>query len=399
MSEAVRPNLGHLSNAVIAFIFAASAPVAIILGVGVHGGLAPGDMASWIFGAFTLNGLFTLFMSWRYRQPVALFWTIPGTVLVGPALQHLSFAEVVGAFFATGALLTVLGLSRLVGRIMAWIPMPIIMAMVAGVFLRFGLDWIGAFGTGPWIAIAMTATFVLLTVLPLRVPPMIGVLAVGIIAAVLLPGGSSTGGTAAGMVLGDVVARPNLYMPVFSLRAMVELVLPLTVTVLAAQNAQGIALLAARGHKPPVDAITTACGIASLFTAAVGCVSTCLAGPSNAILAGSGAREGHYVSALILGVLSLAFGLLAPLFVGLLLAAPQAFAATLAGLALLRVLQSSFQSAFAGRFGLGALITFMVTLSGHALFGIGAPFWGLVFGALTSLVLERGDYRALRAAP
>jgi benzoate membrane transport protein len=28
---------------------------------------------------------------------LAFFWTIPGTVLVGPALGHLSFAEVIGA--------------------------------------------------------------------------------------------------------------------------------------------------------------------------------------------------------------------------------------------------------------------------------------------------------------
>ena len=48
---------------------------------------------------FFLNGLLTVLACWLYRQPLAFFWTIPGTVLVGPALAHLSFAEVIGAFY------------------------------------------------------------------------------------------------------------------------------------------------------------------------------------------------------------------------------------------------------------------------------------------------------------
>ena len=83
-------------------------------------------------------------MSWAYREPLCFFWTIPGTVLVGPALQHLSFAEVIGAFYATGVLILVIGASGWVRRAMQAVPMPIVMGMVAGVFLRFGLDLVRA---------------------------------------------------------------------------------------------------------------------------------------------------------------------------------------------------------------------------------------------------------------
>ena len=61
-------------------------------------------------------------------------------MLVGPALGHLSFPEVIGAFLATGVLMLLLGLSGWVRRAMDAVPMPIVMAMVAGVFLRFGVD-------------------------------------------------------------------------------------------------------------------------------------------------------------------------------------------------------------------------------------------------------------------
>ena len=42
---------------------------------------------------------------------------------------------------------------------------------------------------------------------------------------------------------------------------MVELVVPLAITVLVVQNGQGIAVLTAAGHEPPVNAITVACGV------------------------------------------------------------------------------------------------------------------------------------------
>ena len=86
------------------------------------------------------DGFISLLFCWLYRQPLVFFWTIPGAVLVGPALEHLTFPQVVGAYYATGLLMLILGLSGWVRRIMAAIPMPIVMAMVSGVFLQFGLD-------------------------------------------------------------------------------------------------------------------------------------------------------------------------------------------------------------------------------------------------------------------
>jgi benzoate membrane transport protein len=85
-------------------------------------------------------------------------------------------------------------------------------------------------------------------------------------------------------------------------------------------------------------------------------------------------------------------GLLAPLFTRLMLAAPAAFIATLGGLAMLRVLQASFVTAFNSRFTLGALITFVVTVADIAIFNIGAAFWGLIAGLAVAWLLERADF-------
>ena len=71
---------------------------------------------------------------------------------------------------------------------------------------------------------------------------------------------------------------------------------------------------------------------------------------------------------------------------------PSAFIATLAGLALIRVLQTSFSISFSGRFTFGALISFLVTVADQPILSIGAPFWGLVFGFLTAWLLEKKDF-------
>src|SRR4029453_17018665 len=112
--------------------------------------------------AFFINGLITVVFSWLYRQPLAFFWTIPGTVLVGQSLTHLSFPQVVGAYYATAVLMLVLGATGSVKRAMALVPMPIVMGMVAGVFLRFGLDLVHAVFADAVIAGPMVVAFLLL---------------------------------------------------------------------------------------------------------------------------------------------------------------------------------------------------------------------------------------------
>jgi benzoate membrane transport protein len=375
------------TGALAAFIFAATGPVAIILTVAIRGGLAPSDVASWIFGGFLVNGLVSIAFSWIYRQPLVLLWSIPGTVLVGPALTHLAFPEVIGAFLETGILMLVLGLSGWVRRSMEAIPLPVVMGMVSGIFLRFALDVVYAMRDRFWIAAPMVGVFLAVSAIPIlarRVPPLIAAMVVGAIIFIAL------GDFRPGIGYADVLALPKVHSPLFSWQATVELVIPLAIAVLAVQNGQGIAVLRAAGHHPPVNAITVACGAVSMVTAFIGTVSTCLTGPVNAIISSAGERRRQYTAGIGVGLLAVGFGLLAPLVTRLMLAMPSAFVSTLGGLALLRVLQAAFTVAFAGRYTLGALVAFVVTVADVTIANIGAPFWGLVFGFALSWLLEDG---------
>lgn len=380
----------HAANGFAAFLFAASGPLAIILATGSRGQLSEAELASWVFGSLAINGAISIAYCLIWRQPLVFFWTIPGTVLVGPALAHLTFAEVVGAYIATGFLMILLGVTGWVRRVMALVPMPIVMGMVAGVFLDFGLEWVRAFRIDPAIAISMTAAFLAVSAFPdvaRRLPPLIVALAAG--ALVVAAEGTFT----PQFDSGNLFAEPRLQLPQLSWMAMVELVVPLTITVLVVHNGQGVAVLTAAGHTPPVDKIAIGCGASTVVSAFVGAVPTCLTGPVNAIIASGGDRKGQYTAGVFVGVLAIGFGLVAPLVTRLMLSTPPAFIATLAGLALLRVLQGAFGIAFQGRFTIGALVTFLVTVAGIPILNIGAPFWALIAGTFVSLIMERAEWR------
>ncbi|UUL75412.1 benzoate/H(+) symporter BenE family transporter [Pseudarthrobacter sp. Fe7] len=161
------------------------------------------------------------------------------------------------------------------------------------------------------------------------------------------------------------------------------------------QNGQGIAVLRAAGHNPPVNVFAVVSGAFSVLNAGFGAVSACVTGPTNALLTSSGTRQRHYTAAVAYGLLALAFAALAPTLTRLMLATPKEFVLALGGIAMLRALQQAFVTAFATDFTLGSLVTFVVTISGMNLFNIHAAFWGLVIGYGVSRLLERGDHLSI----
>ncbi len=376
----------EVANGVVGAIFAMTGPVAVILTAAASAGLPPDLVSSWIFGVFVLNGVLTVLACWAYRQPLAFFWTIPGTALVGQAADHLPWSDVLGAYLLTALLLVALGAVGRVDRLMAALPIPVVMAMVAGVFLGFGTGLVSALGTTARVAAPMVLAFVAVALVPRAravLPPVVAAVLVGAAAVVV----TGTGDPVAWPE--SVLAAPVLQAPTFSWAAAAELVLPLAVTVVFVQNAQGMAVLAAAGHRAPMRFVTIACGLVSVPAAMVGAVSSCLTGPTNALLTASGRRERHYAAGIVCGLVAVGFGVLAPLAVALLGAAPAAFVAALAGLALLRALQGAFATAFAGPDVTAPLLTFLVTASGVTFLSLGAPFWGLVTGVVATWLADR----------
>ena len=373
-----------LTNGLVATVFAVTGPVAIILSVASSAGLEKNIVNTWIFAAFGIGGLLTLVLSYLYRQPLAMAWTMPGAALLVSSLGHLTFSEAVGAFLVSGLMMVLLGISGLARWLMEKFPSNIVMAMVAGVFLPFGLNLITGFANTPLISGVAIFSFVVTSVfsrIGRYTPPMLSALVSGIIAAALV---------GKGPVIPDEMpwlAEPTIITPTFSIDAMIELVIPLVISVIAVQNMQGVSVLKTVGYNAPINVLTVVCGYGSLLMGMLGCVPTCLTGPANAILVSSGKKGTHYLGAMLFGFLFALVGLFSPLLIETATSMPRDFILVLGGLAMLPVLTSAFSSAFSfersSRLSdFAAIITFLVTVSDIPIFNIASPFWGLVFGSI-----------------
>lgn len=391
-----RDLIAHLSPAAFgygatAWLFAVTGPFLIYVNVAKQGNLSTMELNSWIFGGYFFCGLLTIMMSLYYRQPLLAAITIPGGVLIGTALTHLSFPEIIGAYLMTGATITLLGITGAVRKGMEWVPMPITMAMVAGVLLPFGMGIITSLQQTPLLSGITLVTFVavsLMTPLARRFPPVLGAIAVGLVVTTLLGGANW-------QLLSFQVAEPALFKPLFTWSAALEVIIPLALTVVAVQNAQGLGILRHMGYQAPFNAVTLMCGLGSILVAPFGSQSVCLAGPMTGIVTNPrvGPREGRFAAALITGFLWMLFGLLSPMATAISQILPPSLIGLLAGLALLEVLARCFAAAFGENFRLGALFTFIITVSHVRFLNIGAPFWGLVGGIVASLLLERQDFK------
>ena len=101
-----------------------------------------------------------------YRQPLVFFWTIPGTVLVVPALCHLSLARGGRRLHRHRPADDRPRLTGRVRRAMAAMPMPIVMGMVAACSCSSAWIWVRAFQLDVQLAAAMTAVFLLTSAVP-----------------------------------------------------------------------------------------------------------------------------------------------------------------------------------------------------------------------------------------
>jgi benzoate membrane transport protein len=181
-------NRGNLTNGFVAALFGMTAPLLLVLAATRAGNLHFNIVSSWLFVGYSLAGLSTIVQALYYRIPTSIAWTLPGTVLVGAALSHMGFDEVVGVYMTTAALLFILGATGLIRPLMARLPMPIAMGMVAGVFLPFGLHIISSFSALPLVAAVTVLAYAAFSWAPRisrQVPPLLGAIIAGLLVTTL----------------------------------------------------------------------------------------------------------------------------------------------------------------------------------------------------------------------
>lgn len=106
-------------------------------------------------------------------------------------------------------------------------------------------------------------------------------------------------------------------------------------------------------------------------------------------------RSKRYTAAASCGLIYVVIGLFGAVITGLLTAFPRELVVAIAGLALLGTIGNGLAMALREEgHREAALITFLVTLSGVVVGGVGSAFWGVVAGSLALFVQQYGRDRA-----
>lgn len=370
----------------VAVLVGFTSSVAIVFSAAQALGAGPAEISSWMWALGLGMGLCSVVPSLWLRQPVMIAWSTPGAAVLATAAAAGGFRlpEAVGAFLVSAALITLFGVTGWFERLMGRIPMPIASALLAGVLARFGLDAFVALQSSFALVLLMLATYLVgRRFWPRYAVP--GVLAVGTAFAALQ----------GRLHLGDVsfaLTVPVFTMPVFTLPAIVSLALPLFIVTMASQNLPGVAAIRAAGYDMPISKLITISGIATLLLAPFGAFALNLSAITAAICMGREAHEDknrRYMAAVSCGLIYCVIGLFGAAVTGVLTAFPRELVVAIAGLALLGTIGNGLASALKeDAHREAALITFLVTLSGLSLWGIGSAFWGVVAGALALFVQQ-----------
>ncbi len=391
-------SLSAFTAGFVAVLVGFTSSVAIVFQAALALGATPAMVASWMWALGIGMGLCSLIPSLWLKKPVMVAWSTPGAAVLATAATAGGFgmAEGVGAFILCAVLITVAGATGWFERVMNRIPLALASALLAGVLARFGLSGFAAAQT----ALPLVVLMLLAYLLGKRFVPRYAVPLTLLIAIVFVAVRAEF--TGANIQFG--LTMPVWVTPTFSLAAFISMSLPLFVVTMASQNLPGVAAIQAAGYADrrqegddagiPISKVITLTGLVTLVLAPFGAFALNLSAITAAICMGPEAHTNparRYTAAASCGAIYVVIGLFGAAITGVLTAFPKELVAAIAGLALLGTIGGALSAALKEETHReAALITFLVTLSGVVIAGVGSAFWGVVAGGIALLVQHYG---------
>ncbi len=366
------------ASAGTAVVVGFAASILIIMEAARAVGASPSQQASWAASLCFGMAITSLVLSWRYKMPIITAWSTPGAVLIATSGAGISYEKALGAFVVAGLLMAATALITPISRVIARIPAPIAAAMLAGVLLKYTLGVPGAALAMPYYVTPLIALFFVLRMgYALFAVPVIVVLAVAF---------AAFGGQMQGPCCGFGITSLELVTPQFDYAVVIGLGVPLYLVTMASQNLPGFAVLRAAGYQPPVSPCLFVTGIGSALLAPFGSHAVNMAAITASLVTGPDTHpdmEQRWKTVFPYAVMYIAVGLAAATCIEILGALPKPLITAVAGLALFSPLMGGMAAMVKEPREIeAALVTFMVTASGLAIYSIGSAFWGLVAGLL-----------------
>jgi benzoate membrane transport protein len=371
-----------VSAGFVATLVGFTSTIALIFHAARSLGATPEQVSSWVLALGLGMGLSTIGLSLWTRAPILITWSTPGAAVIASAASGVSLNEATGAFLVCGLLMLLSGLTRSFERIMDRIPVALASALLAGILAKFALLAFAGGSTHPGLVTTMLLTYLI----GKRWWPryaVLGVLLVG-------TGMAAAQGLLQTQALHLDWARPVWVTPHWSWQAVLGMGLPLFIVTMASQAVPGISAIRVSGYPAPVSPLMNWSGVTTLLLAPFGGYTFNLAAITAAIVLSPHAHADasrRYTAAIMAGLFYIVMGVLGGAVAGLLNAFPAALIMGVAGLALLGTIAGGLAASLREeRFREAALITFLVTLSGVTVLGVGSAFWGLLAGTLTLFV-------------
>ncbi|MBZ9935512.1 benzoate/H(+) symporter BenE family transporter [Mesorhizobium sp. BR1-1-16] len=374
-----------LAGIIAAFVGYAGVFTVIIQGF-IAVGATPAQAASGLLAICIVQGFLSILFSLRYKLPISIAWSTPGSVLfAATGMLDGGFPVAIGAFIGAGVLIIAAGMIKPFGKLVSSIPPVLASAMLAGILLGLCLAPAKAVATEPSLAIPVVLVWAIVG----RIKRIWAVPAAVATAVVMIALHAPSGGLMSAHFMPDIA----FVWPQFSATAMISLAVPLFIVTMAAQNLPGLAVLRLNGYNPPVSSIFVATGIGSIIAAPFCGHTLNLAAITAALCAGPDAHPHpgrRWIASLSAGVTYLVLGLGATTAAALLTIAPPVLIEAATGLALF----GAFGGALAGAVAHpadrdAAMVTFVTAASGLSFLGIGAAFWGLAAGGAFMLLNKR----------
>lgn len=360
----------------LAVLVSYAGPLVIFIQAAQVGQVSNAELTSWIWGISMGAGVSGLLLSWWLKLPIITAWSAPGTALLLSLMPDISMPQVVGAYLVAALIIIVIGVTGWFEKIVNVIPKGIAAGMMAGILFQFGMQAFRVSVDAPVLVFSMLSAYLLGKRFWQRYTIVVVAL-VGFAVA-----------WAAGQThlqnLTVALAHPVFVVPHMSAGVFFSFTIPLVLVSLTGQYLPGMAVLQLAGYRVPSRAVVAGTGVASLLTACFGGITVVLAAITAALCTGKDSHPDpskRYVAGIANGVFYLVGGTFAGTIVQVFTAFPAALIAALAGLALIGAIVANIRMvADDGGYAEPAVITFLATASGMTLFGLGAAFWGVVFG-------------------
>ncbi|MEQ1304920.1 benzoate/H(+) symporter BenE family transporter [Acinetobacter radioresistens] len=368
----------------ITFLVGISVSAVLVIQAAQILGATSEQISSWFWALGLGIGISGLFLSWKFKYPVATSWSTAGLALIIATGSGYTLYEAIGAFFICGLLTAILGFSGVFKKALSYIPQSLTSAMLAGVLLKFGIALFASLQTNWGFILSILAIYILSK----RIWPRYSIVltVIGGIAVCPLFMEFHT------PVVQWSLAQPVWMAPEFSWSAILGLAFPLFVINMASQYLPGIAMIQSYGYKPHINQLIGWTGLSQTLLAPFGCYSVNIAAISAAISLDDQVHPDpakRYIAGISCGFFYILVGLFAATLTSLLMSFPQVFITALAGIALFGTIGHNIALAFHEiEEREAALMTFLFSASGVQFLGIGSAFWGLIFGIIVMLVFK-----------